>query len=182
MDPHAARLDIGGRTLHASHTDEELVTVLSQLSWAHSPLLGLEGGDLGRLAEDIRTGTLTLPGRSHYTSESIVLEAMRRSAALHEELLQQDRKLWWQRHSGKLAVGTVMTAFLILFALFHDALLPLIPAADPEDGKQAAAGLDEWMIGIYHALGTYFVPLFVLLFLIGLALLAVARVVHPGPR
>ena len=180
MDPHAARLDIGGRILHASDTDEELVTVLSQLSWAHSPLLGLEGGDLGRLAEDIRTGTLTLPGRSRYASESIVLEAMRRSAALREELLQRDRKLWWQQHSGKLAVGTVTTAFLILFAFFHDALLP--PAAGPGAGEQAAGGPEEWMIGIYHALGTYFVPLFSLLSLIGLALLVVARVVHPGPR
>lgn len=184
MKANDATLDIGGTTLRAAHSNEEMIHILSGLSWMYSPLRGLEGGDLGRLARHIRNGNTTLPGRNPMQSEELVFEALHRSAELHKQWDQVERKLRWRKYGLTLALTAPMTALLIGFVIFQDRLFTLILNAKPEPAtagpKQAAA--EELAASLWSIAGTYVIPIFLGVILLGAMSFAVARVFRPGPR
>lgn len=184
MKANDATLDIGGTTLRAAHSNEEMIHILSGLSWMYSPLRGLEGGDLGRLARHIRNGNTTLPGRNPMQSEELVFEALHRSAELHKQWDQVERKLRWRKYGLTLALTAPMLALLIGFVIFQDRLFALILNAKPEPAtagpKQAAA--EELAASLWSIAGTYVIPIVLGVILLGAMSFAVARVFRPGPR
>lgn len=148
-------LTVGERTLQAGDTDEQMIEVLSGLSFVYSPLLGLEGGDLGRLGNDIRDGHLTLPGRSRRQSLDLVMSALDRALGQHEQWRAEERKTWWRRHGAVLAMVTFIAAVLIIVSVFSERILTFLLGS----GSALPAGIEPWVVAFYEIATGIVLPL-----------------------
>lgn len=138
-------LTVAGVTLHADDTDEQKAEALSYLSFVYSPLLGLEGGDLGRLHRDIQDGHLTLPGCSRRQSLEVVMGALDSARDRHARWLAEDRKLWWRRHGTVLALITLMAVLLITVSVFSEEIV-----AFPSSGGAPPGGTEDWVVTAFE--------------------------------
>lgn len=166
-NPADATLVVDGAKFRASDTDEKLVELLSGLSWVYSPIFGLEGGVLGRLSRDIRSGRLTLPGRSRGQSLDLLAEALDRSRELNRRWQAEDRKRWWRRRGPSLALITLLSVALIAGSVFSDAILASLPeATGSADDAPSNLARDVYEVGtaivfpVVGAIGLIYVAVF----------------------
>lgn len=148
-------LTVAGVTLRAGDSDEQMVEALSGLSFVYSPLLGLEGGDLGRLDRDIRDGHLTLPGRSRWQSLDVVMDALDRALDRHEQWRAEERRMWWRRHGPVLATVTSVAAVLIVVSVFSEKILAFFLGS----GGALPDGTEDWVVAFYEIATGIVLPL-----------------------
>ncbi|MDN5900182.1 MAG: hypothetical protein L0H74_08950 [Brachybacterium sp.] len=164
-------LTLDGMALQANDTDEQMVEALSGLDFIYSPLLGLEGGELGKLNRDIRDGYLTLPGRSRRQSLDLMMGALDRGLDQNEQWRAEERKRWWRQHGAVLAFVTSMAVVLIVVSVFSETILTFLL----ESGSALPAGTEDWVVAIYEIATGTVLPMMGIL-----ALMAVGVVIVRG--